>query len=54
MDDMNDSGSRELKSLDALNRLGKWMILTIYMSLAQASKCYEWIRVVDEMNDTRS
>ena len=24
------------------------------VSSAQVSKCYEWIRVVDEMNDTRS
>ena len=23
-------------------------------SLAQASKCYEWIRVMDEMNDSKS
>ena len=29
MDDMNDSGSHELKALDAMDNLGLWMISMI-------------------------
>ena len=45
MNDTNNSISHERTSLDDMNDS---------TSLAQVSKCYEHIRVVDEMNDSRS
>ena len=51
VDDMNDLGSHELRPLDAMNNLGLrviWMIL----GWEKGSKCYEKLRVVDDMNDS--
>ena len=42
VDDMNVSGSHELKVLDDMN--GSW-------SWAHGSKCYEQLRIVDDMNN---
>ncbi|RVW19085.1 hypothetical protein CK203_087647 [Vitis vinifera] len=56
---MNNSGSHELRPLDAMNhsrpldvvnRLGLWMTLTT--SGSQASRYYEPLRVVDDMNNS--
>ena len=50
---MNDLRSRELKALNDMNNLR----LLMYEQLrvwAQGFKCYEHIRVVDDMNNCRS
>ena len=54
VDDMNDSGSLELKPLDGMNNLGVWMIWTILGHETMNIKCYEQHRVIVDMNDSRS
>ena len=43
----------ELKALDAMNKSRLWMI-SYFRSCDQGSECYEQLRVVDDMNDSRS
>ena len=44
---MNDSGSRELKPFNAMNSLGLW-------ETTLSRELYEQLKVVDDMNDSRS
>ena len=43
---MNDSGSHELKPLNAMNSLGLW-------ETTPSCELYEQLKVVDHMNDSR-
>ena len=45
MDDINESISYDLSSLDAMNRSGLWMLITIL---------HDVLKAVDAMNNPRS
>ena len=45
MDDMNNLGSRELKAIDDMNDSASW---------TQAFRCYEQLKIVDDMDESGS
>ena len=51
VDDMNDSGSHELKPLDGMNKSRVWMIWTILSRETMALKCYEQHKPIIDMNE---